>query len=133
MSSRRHLSELRGNSDLYPRNVRAGMYAWLFHRITGLALVFYIILHIFVIASVNFGGGSFDSTMRLLTSKPFVIVDLVLVGVVLYHGLNGLRIIFFDLGYGIKNQRSIFWALMAVGTVIFVFAAYASSKLLFRA
>ncbi|MHB0886509.1 MAG: succinate dehydrogenase, cytochrome b556 subunit [Bacillota bacterium] len=133
MSSRRHLSELRGNSDLYPRNVRTGLYAWLFHRITGLALVFYIILHIFVIASVNFGGGSFDATMRLLTSKPFVLIDLTLVAVVLYHSLNGLRIIFFDLGYGIKNQRSIFWALMAVGTVIFVFAAVASSRLLFRA
>jgi len=109
------------------------MYAWLFHRVTGLILVFYIILHIFVIASVNFGGGSFDATMRLLTSKPFIVIDLLLVGVVLYHGLNGLRIIFFDLGYGIRNQRSIFWALMAVGTVIFIFAAYESSKLFFRA
>lgn len=133
MASRRHISELRGNSDLWPRNVRAGMYAWLFHRLTGLALVFYIILHIFVIASVNFGGGSFDAVMGVLTSKPFVIIDLILVAVVLYHGLNGIRIIFFDLGYGIKNQRSIFWTMMAIGTVVFLFFAYASSKLLFRA
>jgi succinate dehydrogenase / fumarate reductase cytochrome b subunit len=127
------MSELHGNSDLWPRNVRAGMYAWLFHRITGLALVFYILLHIFVIASVNFGGGSFDAVMGLLTTKPFVLIDLVLVAVVLYHGLNGIRIIFFDLGYGIKNQRGIFWTMMAIGTAVFAFFAYASSKLLFRA
>ena len=130
MYKSKSLSELRTNADLHPANLRVGMWAFILHRITGLALVFYIILHIFVIATVNWGAGAFDQIMRRLTSPTFVVLDIGLVAAVLFHGLNGIRILLFDLGYGIKRQQAIFWGVMAVATIVFAFAAYASLSFL---
>jgi len=41
---------------------------------------------------------------------------------VLYHLLNGLRLLLFDVGIGIKSQQPLFWGLMGVGVVLMAFA-----------
>ncbi|NHM28779.1 succinate dehydrogenase, cytochrome b556 subunit [Desulfofundulus sp. TPOSR] len=100
-----------------------GMWAWLFHRITGLALVFYIILHIVLMGtSLLRGPETFNSVLGfLMGSTLFLILDLLLAAAVLYHGLNGIRILLFDIGIGFKRQKEIFWVLMAAGLVIYLF------------
>lgn len=100
-----------------------GMWAWLFHRITGLALVFYIILHIVLMGtSLLRGPETFNSVLGfLMGSTLFLILDLLLAAAVLYHGLNGIRILLFDIGIGFNRQKEIFWVLMAAGLVIYLF------------
>ncbi len=100
-----------------------GMWAWLFHRVTGLALVFYIILHIVLMGtSLLRGPETFNSVLGfLMGSTLFLILDLLLAAAVLYHGLNGIRILLFDIGIGFNRQKEIFWVLMAAGLVIYLF------------
>lgn len=114
------------NTPLWPANYRIGMWAWLLQRITGVALVFYLFLHIWVISfsAVGDKGLDFDRALALLQTPFFIALDLLLLAAVLYHALNGIRILAFDLGIGIRAQAVLFWALMAVGVVALALGFY---------
>ncbi|MEW5933337.1 MAG: hypothetical protein AB1816_07120, partial [Bacillota bacterium] len=51
------------------------------------------------------------------------VLEVGLLACVLYHGINGIRIILFDLGYGIRVHRAWWYATMAVVVVLFVIGA----------
>jgi succinate dehydrogenase / fumarate reductase cytochrome b subunit len=45
-----------------------------------------------------------------------------LIAIILIHGLNGVRIVLFDLGYGVIKQKEIFIALMVIAVIPFIIA-----------
>ena len=103
-----------------------GMWAWLFFRISGLILVFYLGAHIIVISTGQWGddGSTFNSVMDFLHHPVALILDLALVVAVLYHALNGVRIILMDFNIGIDKHKIIFWCCMAVVVICFAIFAY---------
>ena len=103
-----------------------GMWAWLFFRISGLILVFYLGAHIIIISTARWAseGATFNSIMKTFDKVPFVILDLALVVAVLYHALNGVRIILMDLGIGIQRHKLIYWICMAVVVICFAIFAW---------
>ncbi len=121
------------NSEFWPTNMKTGMWAWVGHRLTGLALVAYVFLHLSFLSTASTGadGSSFDSLMAT-TSKPlFVAMDFLLVIVVIYHAMNGFRVVLFDLGVGIRRQKLVFWVSMAVSAVLVVGGLLAIWHLIF--
>jgi succinate dehydrogenase / fumarate reductase cytochrome b subunit len=103
-----------------------GMWAWVLFRISGLVLVFYLFVHIGVISTARFGEGgkTLDSIMKFFESPAAILLDLLLVWAVLYHALNGVRIVLMDFGIGIKQHKVIFWIVMAIAVICLVFFAY---------
>jgi succinate dehydrogenase / fumarate reductase, cytochrome b subunit len=103
-----------------------GMWAWLFFRISGLILVFYLGAHIIIISTAQFSadGSTFTDVMKFLEHPVALVLDLALVVAVLYHALNGVRIILMDFGIGIQRHKIIFWSCMAVVVICFVVFAY---------
>ena len=99
-----------------------GMWAFWLHRLSGLAIALYLLMHILVISTVVGGTGNFNEAMKFLKAPIFVLLEMGLVAVILVHGLNGLRIVLFDLGYGVKEQKQIFIALMLLAIIPFVIA-----------
>jgi len=101
-----------------------GMWAWILHRITGLGLVFYILLHTILMGvSLLSGKADFDATLSFVMTNPlFELLDILLLGAVIYHGLNGIRILLFDIGFGIstQSQKNIFWTFIGSGAVVWV-------------
>ena len=99
-----------------------GMWAWILHRITGLGLVFYILLHtILMSVALLSGKESFDATLSMLMGHPvFELLDTLLLGAVLYHGFNGIRILLFDVGIGIsvKSQKRLFGISMGIAAIL---------------
>jgi succinate dehydrogenase / fumarate reductase cytochrome b subunit len=87
-----------------------------------LLIAFYLLLHILVISTVVAGAGSFDAAMSTLKAPIFVLLEMGLIATILIHGLNGLRIVLFDFGIGVKQQKAIFVVLMAIAVVPFVIA-----------
>jgi len=92
-----------------------GMWAWVLFRISGLVLVAYLFIHVWVISQGRVGGpveldqlfGTFD--------KPFLVfLELMLVAALMYHALNGVRILLMDLGVGIRQHEAVFWVCMVV-------------------
>lgn len=118
------VSKLRRTSRYSPvavRNYQVGMWAWLLHRISGLVLVGYLFVHIWVISTVATANGKVDFTALMASmANPVVAVgELGLLGVVLFHGLNGIRVLLFDLGVGLNSQKQIFWGVIALAIVAF--------------
>lgn len=111
---------------------RAGWLAWLLQRITGLALVFYLFAHILIISTAQAGAETFDDVLAVLQKPGFVVLDLFLAAAVLYHGLNGVRVILIDLGVGVARQAELFWACLVLTALTMAFVTYFSFPLITR-
>jgi len=99
-----------------------GMWAWLLFRISGLILVFYLGAHIIVISTGQFD--KLNDLMKMFDNPVLVLMDLALVVAVLYHALNGVRIILMDFGIGVHRHKILFWGAMAVVVVCFAVFAW---------
>jgi len=97
---------------------KTGMLAWALFRITGLALVAYIAMHILVISNLH-DPAKFDKTMDFLGSWKFRLLEIGLFGVVLYHSLNGVRILIVDFFNGSQHQAKLFWGVVVAGVILF--------------
>ncbi len=123
------------NSEFWPTNMKTGMLAWVGHRLSGLVLVAYVFLHLSFISTASMAedGADFNALMETTTQPLFVAMDFLLVIVVIYHAMNGLRVILFDLGVGIRRQKLVFWVTMAVAAVLIVGGLLAIWHLVFPA
>jgi len=103
--------------------IHVGTLAWLLHRITGLLLIFYLVLHIWVTHHISQGPESFNKVMKTVQSPIFLLLEIGLLGCVLYHALNGLRIIIVEFSKeGVEAQKQIFAAMMALALILFLVA-----------
>lgn len=108
----------------------SGQYAWVLHRATGLGIVFFLLVHILDIMLIGLGRDVYDHTVEFY-GRPFIIpMEIALVGAVIYHALNGARIILIDFWPGgVRNQRAMYYiALIAavaltIPSAIIIFAA----------
>jgi succinate dehydrogenase / fumarate reductase cytochrome b subunit len=101
-----------------------GSVAWILHRLSGVALTFYLVLHVWVIHHIGQGPEAFNQIMGKVQTPFFKILELGLLGTVLYHAFNGFRILLFDLGVGIKKQKQIFWGAVVVGLLFFAVSGF---------
>ncbi|MCX6373323.1 MAG: succinate dehydrogenase, cytochrome b556 subunit [Actinobacteria bacterium] len=109
-----------------------GMWAWMLFRISGLVLVLYLFVHLWVISQGRIGGAESLNGLFAFFDKPLLaFLDLMLVAAVLYHALNGVRILLMDVGVGVKRHKVVFWVCMLVAALTFcAFALKASSFIL---
>jgi len=112
------------NSEFWPTNMKTGMWAWVGHRLTGLLLVVYVFLHLSFLSQASLSHASFDELMETMSQPLFVFLDFLLVCAVIYHAMNGFRVVLFDMGIGIRRQKLVFWIAMAVAAVIVLIAFY---------
>jgi succinate dehydrogenase / fumarate reductase cytochrome b subunit len=119
------------NPHFRPGAIETGTVAWILHRATGIFLTVYLITHIIVIGQSVRGEEAFDAALNFVQSPLFVFLDAGLAGVVAFHGLNGLRIIAFDMGIGIRWQKPLFWASLIISAVVFVAGVWVARNLIF--
>ena len=84
------------------------------HRLSGIALVLYLILHLIVINQLYGGPERWDTFLKLTQSPFFPVFDVLLFWGVIFHGLNGLRLTLLSLGYVLRWQKKLFWLNLAV-------------------
>jgi succinate dehydrogenase / fumarate reductase cytochrome b subunit len=125
-------------SDLESTNVGAGlwkgigMWAWMLFRISGLILAGYLFVHIWVISQGRASGPQQLNDLFKFFDKPFLVfLDFMLVAAVMYHALNGVRIVLMDLGIGIRQHKVVFWVCMAVAAASLWLFAYKALPLIF--
>lgn len=105
--------------------VRTGMFAWMAHRLSGVALVVYLIVHIWGLKSLS-DPAAFNALIAKYHAPIFKIGEFLLLAAVAYHAMNGLRIVLIDfLGWS-PNQSKLFWTLGAVTAIIIIVGGYPS-------
>ena len=73
-----------------------GMLAWAFHRVSGVAIWAFILLHVLDIWLANVNGKLYNDLLGLYGSPIGRVMESLLGAAVLYHALNGVRIIVMD-------------------------------------
>jgi|WetSurMetagenome_2_1015567.scaffolds.fasta_scaffold205386_1 succinate dehydrogenase / fumarate reductase, cytochrome b subunit len=106
----------------------SGSWAWILHRITGIALTGYIFMHIFALSSLQKhkadGGQAFNEEMALFSSPIFLIVEWLLFAFVLYHTLNGVRIVLVDFANGARYHKKLHYVMVTIGIIAFIAMGY---------
>ena len=99
---------------------REGQWAFFLHRISGVALALYLLLHVFDISLVMFGpDGPFNAFLFFYHQWPFRVGLVLIIAAVVYHGLNGLRIILMDFTtWGVRYQAAMWYVVLGLVTVI---------------
>jgi succinate dehydrogenase / fumarate reductase cytochrome b subunit len=113
----------------------AERYAYALHRLTGLSLLTYFIIHIFVTGSRIGGPESWQKTMDSFATPFFKFGEFLVYLAFAYHALNGLRLGITELGYmlgrprrpvypytnSVFRQRPLFIVVMIIATMMTVF------------
>lgn len=90
---------------------REGMLAWAFHRISGIGIFAFVVLHVVDIYLVGGNPELYDEVLAFYASLPGRLLEVVLGAALLYHALNGLRIIIIDLFPPMTvYHRQLWWA-----------------------
>ena len=80
-------------------------YVWAAHRITGLLLLAFLIFHLFTLSSILRGDVAYNGILSFMESPVMKFGEIVLLWVVLFHSLNGFRLILFNLFPTINHKR----------------------------
>jgi len=94
---------------------REGQIAWILHRISGLGVFLFLAFHIFDIFLVAFGPEIFDRL--LFFYHQFFFKLLIIFGLylgVLYHALNGTRVVLIDFWPGMARRQAALWRIQMV-------------------
>lgn len=105
----------------------AGQWAWAIHRAAGLGVLAFLVLHIFDIFLASFGPQAFNDLLFLYKGWPARILETTLLFGLLYHALNGLRIIladFFPALASRKIARNFFYMQLLALLLIFAPAGF---------
>ena len=102
-----------------------GMWSWAFQRITGVAVFFFLLVHVLDTALVRVSPNSYDLVIASYKTPIVNLLEVGLVAAVLYHALNGVRIILVDFwSKGPKYQKQMLWVILAIWVVIMLPGAY---------
>lgn len=109
-----------------------GQWAWLLQRISGVAVLAFLLLHILDTALITFGPRVYDAVVVLYRHPVFRVGEVVLAAAVLYHALNGIRITLVDFfpEWGIYHRR-LLYGVLGLFLLLFVPGAYWMLKPLF--
>ncbi len=108
---------------LDPRGRMLGHVAFLGNRITGLGLVFYLYLHLGVLSMLLRGQEAWNDFLRLATTTAFLLLDVLLLFGILYHGLNGIRVALVGTGIVPNRQKALWWAGTVIGSLLLLAGA----------
>jgi succinate dehydrogenase cytochrome b556 subunit len=113
---------------------REGQWAYVLNRVSGLGTLLFLALHILDTATVYFVPSLYDHAIALYRSTAFMLGEIALVAAVLFHGLNGYKIIYFDLRpsrWTERNQARAFWLVTGLTTALWLPAAASMGRSLY--
>jgi succinate dehydrogenase / fumarate reductase cytochrome b subunit len=75
---------------------KLGHWSWLAHRVSGLGILTYLIIHVWDTANATFYPQVYGWTVELFKNPLFGVGEIFLMAALLYHAFNGARIAILD-------------------------------------
>lgn len=92
------------------------MFVWMFHRISGLLLIF-LIAYQLVTGYFQASTGSSELVKTMADLHRHTAVNCLMVFLVVFHALYGVRTILIDLGW--HREKLLFWTCTVLGGVLY--------------
>ncbi len=103
----------------------AGQWAWVLHRITGLGVVFFLLLHIIDIMFLGLGPTVYDCTVSFYATPVLIPMEIALVAALVYHAVNGVRIILVNFwAGGTRHELQLFYAVLILSVLMVAPSVY---------
>src|SRR3990172_3756359 len=80
-------------------------YLYLGHRLSGIGLIAYMVLHIIETANRMRGEEAWAGLMALFASPPFRVIEYLLFAMAVFHAMNGVRLILLELGFFLGKPK----------------------------
>ena len=98
---------------------REGMWSWVLHRITGVAIYFFLLVHILDTSLVRVSPEAYDAVINTYKTPIMGLGEIALVAAIGLHALNGLRIILIDFTtFGTRHHKVLFWIVLGLWVVL---------------
>jgi succinate dehydrogenase / fumarate reductase cytochrome b subunit len=105
-----------------------GMWSWVLHRITGVAVFFFLFVHVLDTALVRVSPDTYNRVIETYKNPVVGLMEIALVACVLFHALNGVRIILIDFwSKGPRYQKQMLWA---IGALFVITLAVSAARML---
>jgi succinate dehydrogenase / fumarate reductase cytochrome b subunit len=110
-----------------------GQWAWAAHRITGILVFLFLMAHILDTALVGFGPKLYNRVVSVYHNPIIRLMEIGLAGAVLFHALNGVRIMILDFfPKSSDKQREMFGIVVGLFVVLFTPAVFFMGRELIR-
>ena len=98
-----------------------GMWSWVLHRITGVAIYFFLLVHVLDTALIRVSPEAYNAVIGTYQNPIMGLGEVGLVAAIVFHAFNGLRIILIDYWRkGVKYQRAMFWVVLGLWAVVMI-------------
>ncbi len=95
-----------------------GTWGYILHRLSGLALTGYILIHIYLVSGLH-NRPAFEHEMEILRDPVFKVLEWALFSVVVYHALNGVRIFIIDYFNGARFHKPLLTGVLVLSVILF--------------
>nr|WP_273482679.1 succinate dehydrogenase, cytochrome b556 subunit [Kribbella italica] len=100
---------------------REGMWSWVAHRITGVGIFFFLLVHVLDTALVRVSPEAYNEVIGTYKNPIVGLMEVGLVAAILFHAFNGIRLILVDFwAKGPRYQRQLMIGVGVVWVVLFV-------------
>lgn len=100
---------------------REGMWSWVAHRITGVMLFFFLFAHVIDTAMVRVSPDAYNTAVETYKNPVVGLMEVGLVAAVLFHALNGIRVILVDFwSNGPRFQKQMTYGVLVLWAVLFL-------------
>jgi succinate dehydrogenase / fumarate reductase, cytochrome b subunit len=98
-----------------------GMWSWVLHRITGATIFFFLFVHVLDTALVRVSPQAYNEVIETYKTPIVGLMEMGLVAAVLFHALNGIRVILIDFWQqGPRYQRQMLAVAVGVFAVVLI-------------
>ena len=107
---------------------REGQWSWVAHRITGVVIFFFLVVHVLDTSLVRVSPEAYNVVIGAYKNPIMGLGELGLVAAIVFHAFNGLRIIAVDFwSKGPRYQRTMLW--VVIGLFVVTMAGFAPRHL----
>jgi succinate dehydrogenase / fumarate reductase cytochrome b subunit len=100
---------------------REGQWSWVAHRITGVVIFFFLLVHVLDTSLVRVSPEAYDVVIESYKNPIMGLGELGLVAAIVFHAFNGLRVVLVDFWKkGPRYHRQMLWAVVGLWAVTMI-------------
>jgi len=98
--------------------------AYSFHRITGIVLLVYLILHLGFLTSLRFGEDVYTAFISTTVKPETLPLDSLLFLATFYHAFNGFRVVLNEFGLFYEVRKALIYLMTLLTLIFWIYSTY---------
>lgn len=131
MSTEAKASSIKARLSIYRGDI--GMWSWVLHRITGVAIFFFLFVHVLDTAVIRLSPSTYDEVIKTYKNPLMGTGEILLVIALIYHAFNGIRVVLIDFwSQGPRHQKKMFWIVLVFWILVSIAMAVRLGSIIIR-